>query len=77
VALEGIFLEEALGMRKTDFHEELGDLWGWTGEGRKLRSEGVLREGEAMEGSSGKEKLANSGTSHNQLHKPSSSILWQ
>lgn len=43
------------------------------GRGRKPKSEGVLREGEAMEGSSSKEKLANSGMSHNQLHKPSSS----
>jgi len=73
VALEGILLLEALGKRKTDFQEELWALWGLVGEGRKPRSEGVLREGEAMEGSSGKEKLANSGMSHNQLHKPSSS----
>lgn len=73
VALEGILLLEALGKRKTDFHEELWDLCGVVGERRKPRSEGVLREEEAMEGSSSKEKLANSGMSHNQLHKPSSS----
>lgn len=74
-ALEGILLLEATGKRKTDFQEELWDFCGVVGEERKPRSEGVLREGEAMEGSSSKEKLANSGMSHYQLHKPSSNSM--